>query len=234
MARDRQPRERQPPGAEDRREGGRHLQQVPAPAVRQGVLRPLAGEAHEPLPGAGAQGTVALFATCLADYNFPVVAANAVRVLEKNGCSGACGRTQTCCGMPNLDGGDVDAAQREGPAERGLARSWRCARAARWSSPQPTCAYVIKKEWPELLGTPEAQEVAAATFDVMELLDQLRQGEDARRASSRGVSARSRTTRPATSARRRSASPARASSASSPTPRWRSSSSARPSTARGG
>ncbi|HEY8089430.1 MAG TPA: heterodisulfide reductase-related iron-sulfur binding cluster, partial [Polyangiaceae bacterium] len=58
---------------------------------------------HEPLPGAGTRGTVALFATCLADYNFPRIAACAVRVLEKNGWA-VVRPEQTCCGMPNLDG----------------------------------------------------------------------------------------------------------------------------------
>jgi glycerol-3-phosphate dehydrogenase subunit C len=39
---------------------------------------------------------------------------------------------------------------------------------------QPTCGYMIRKEWPELLGTDEARRVAAATVDIMELLDQQR------------------------------------------------------------
>ncbi len=65
---------------------------------------------HEPIAGAGARGTVALFATCLADYNFPHIAASAVRVLEKNGWA-VVRPEQTCCGMPNVDGGDVDAAR---------------------------------------------------------------------------------------------------------------------------
>src|SRR5262249_48347637 len=64
---------------------------------------------HEPVAGAGARGVVALFATCLADYNFPGIAASAVRVLEKNGWS-VVRPEQTCCGMPNVDGGDLDAA----------------------------------------------------------------------------------------------------------------------------
>src|SRR5215472_13769856 len=64
---------------------------------------------HQPLPEAGKRGTVALFATCLADYNFPRIAASAVRVLEKNGWSVE--RPEpTCCGMTNLDGGDIAAA----------------------------------------------------------------------------------------------------------------------------
>jgi glycerol-3-phosphate dehydrogenase subunit C len=36
--------------------------------------------------------------------------------------------------------------------------------------PGPTCSYVLKKEYPELLGTPEAAAVAKSTFDLMEFL----------------------------------------------------------------
>jgi glycerol-3-phosphate dehydrogenase subunit C len=63
---------------------------------------------HEPLERAGAAGTVALFATCTGDYNYPGVPANAVRTLEHNGYA-VVRPEQTCCGMPNLDGGDIDA-----------------------------------------------------------------------------------------------------------------------------
>jgi glycerol-3-phosphate dehydrogenase subunit C len=127
---------------------------------------------HEPLPGAGQRGSVALFATCLADYNFPQIAASAVRVLEHNGWSVE-RPEQTCCGMPNLDGGDVAAAQAK--ARTNVASLLRALEAGRKIVVlQPTCGYTIKKEWPELLGTDEAKRVAAATVDVMELLEQQR------------------------------------------------------------
>ena len=62
--------------------------------------------------------------------------------------------------MPNLDGGDIDAARAK--ARYNVARSSRASsRAAPSSCPGPTCWYTIKKEWPELLGTPEAKKVAA-------------------------------------------------------------------------
>ena len=37
-----------------------------------------------------------------------------------------------------------------------------------------TLAYTIKKEWPELLGSPEAQKVADRTFEAMEFIERLR------------------------------------------------------------
>lgn len=127
---------------------------------------------HEPLPEAGSAGTVAIFATCIGDYNFPRVAAATVRVLEKNGYS-VVRPAQECCGMPNLDGGDIEAAKAK--ARFNVAQLLPLVEEGKLVVvPGPTCSYTIKKEWPELLGTPEAKKVAAATFDIMEWLERLR------------------------------------------------------------
>ena len=127
---------------------------------------------HEKLPGAGKNGTVALFATCTGDYNNPSVPANAVRVLERNGFE-VVRPEQQCCGIPNLDGGDIAAAQAKARfnvasllAQIELGRKIVVI--------QPTCAYTIKKEYPELLGTAEARKVAESTLDMMQMLEQLR------------------------------------------------------------
>jgi glycerol-3-phosphate dehydrogenase subunit C len=75
--------------------------------------------------------------------------------------------------MPNLDGGDIDAAREK--ARFNVAQLLPLVDAGmRVVAPGPTCSYTIKKEWPELLGTPDAAKVAAATFDVMEFLERLR------------------------------------------------------------
>lgn len=127
---------------------------------------------HEPLPEAGKAGTVAIFATCLGDYNFPRLAIATVRVLEKNGFSVVRTR-QECCGMPNLDGGDIDAAREKARfntaqllplVEQGFPVV----------VPGPTCSYTMKKEWPELLGTDGAKKLAANTFEAMEFMERLR------------------------------------------------------------
>jgi glycerol-3-phosphate dehydrogenase subunit C len=140
---------------------------------------------HEPLPEAGTRGTIALFATCLADYNFPRIGAAAVRVLERNGWS-VVRPEQTCCGMPNLDGGDIDAARAKARANvASLLREIDQGR--RIVSLQPTCGYMVRKEWPELLGSPDAARVAAATIDVMELLEQQRRDKTLAREFDRGL-----------------------------------------------
>jgi glycerol-3-phosphate dehydrogenase subunit C len=127
---------------------------------------------HEPLANAGAAGTVSLFATCTGDYNYPGVPANAVRVLEQNGYA-VVRPEQTCCGMPNLDGGDMDAFLAKASVNvASLAREIAAGRDIVVA--QPTCAYTLKREYPALLGSAAAREVAAHTFDVMEFLDRLR------------------------------------------------------------
>ncbi len=127
---------------------------------------------HEPLEQAGENGSVAIFATCQGDYNFPSAPANAVRVLERNGFS-VVRPAQVCCGIPNLDGGDLDGARHK--ARTNVASLLREIEQGRVVVvPGPSCSYTIRKEYPRLLGTPEAEEVARHTFDVMEFLEKLR------------------------------------------------------------
>jgi glycerol-3-phosphate dehydrogenase subunit C len=156
----------------------------PIPPFGETKLARWLGE-HEPLPEAGARGTVALFATCLADYNFPRVGASATRVLEKNGWS-VVRPEQTCCGMPNLDGGDIAAARAKAAANvASLVREVEHGR--KIVCLQPTCGYMVRKEWPELLGTEDAKRVASAAVDVMELLEQQRRDKTLSRDFKRGL-----------------------------------------------
>jgi glycerol-3-phosphate dehydrogenase subunit C len=140
---------------------------------------------HVPLPNAGSAGEVALFATCTGDYNFPGIPANAVRVLEQNGLR-VFRPAQTCCGMPNLDGGDVDAATAK--AKANVASLYEEAKAGRKIVVAgPTCSYTIKKEYPDLLDTEEARFVAAHTVDLMEFLDDLRKAKKLDRTFQSGL-----------------------------------------------
>ena len=124
---------------------------------------------HQPHAQAGAQGEVVLFSTCTSDYNMPTTGIAAIQVLEHNGYKVHFPQEQTCCGMPNMDGGDLDSAMAKAKqnvetllpyVERGMSIV----------VPGPTCSYVLKKEYPELLGTEAAARVAKSTFDLMEFL----------------------------------------------------------------
>jgi glycerol-3-phosphate dehydrogenase subunit C len=111
---------------------------------------------------------VAFFHTCFVNYNEPQVGRDAVAVLEKNGCAVA-SPDQVCCGMPYLDGGDIDAAVRN--AERNVAALLPLVeKGADVVVPQPTCSYVLKKEYPTLVPGKAAEAVAARTRDLFEYL----------------------------------------------------------------
>ncbi|MFO0760478.1 MAG: heterodisulfide reductase-related iron-sulfur binding cluster [Byssovorax sp.] len=132
---------------------------------------------HKPLEGAGEQGEVVLFATCYGEFNTPEVAKAAVLVLEHNGYKvrypgagdDADDPSLTCCGLPNIDGGDVAAASEK--INHNVARLLPHVRAGRKIvTPGPSCGMMMKKEWREYVPRPEVAEVGAATLDLMEFL----------------------------------------------------------------
>jgi Fe-S oxidoreductase len=111
---------------------------------------------------------VAFFFSCSVNYNEPQVGRDAVGVLERNGCAVSCPE-QVCCGMPYLDGGDVEAAARN--AEKNVRAFLPLVeQGARIVVPQPTCSYVLKKEYTLLRPGPDTDKVAAATQDLFEYL----------------------------------------------------------------
>jgi glycerol-3-phosphate dehydrogenase subunit C len=74
--------------------------------------------------------------------------------------------------MPYTDTGDLSAAREN--AERNVADLLPFVEAgARVVVPGPSCSLMLKHEYPKLLGTPAAAQVAAATQDLMEHLYQL-------------------------------------------------------------
>jgi Fe-S oxidoreductase len=111
---------------------------------------------------------VTLFYSCSINYNDPQTGRDVVSVLERNDCAVKC-PDQVCCGMPFLDGGDVGGATRN--ARRNIATLRSAAgRGEKIVVPQPTCSYVLKKEYPLLVPGDDARAVAAATVDVFEYL----------------------------------------------------------------
>ena len=112
--------------------------------------------------------TVALFATCSVDYNYPQVGVAAVQVLEHNGKSIERPNV-VCCGLPALDGGDLDTAIRR--VEQNVKTLLPLVRAGKPVVVlAPSCGLTMKQEWPHLVPTEECKEVAAATMDIGEYL----------------------------------------------------------------
>jgi glycerol-3-phosphate dehydrogenase subunit C len=123
---------------------------------------------HKPSEKAGTNGEVALFSTCLVDFNRPSTGRSAVRVLEHAGIR-VVRPTQVCCGMPNMDTGDLDSFREK--ASTNVASLVAEVRAGRSIVvPGPSCSMTLRNEYPEILGTEDARLVAENTYDLMEYL----------------------------------------------------------------
>jgi len=123
------------------------------------------------------QATVALFATCFVEYNEPAIGQDLVKVYEHNRVACDLPADVGCCGAPWLHAGDFDrfvgAAKHNLPL---LAQAIRQGRDV--VVPQPTCGYVLKRDYLDYLGGPDAELVAAHTYDACEYLMKLhRDGE---------------------------------------------------------
>jgi glycerol-3-phosphate dehydrogenase subunit C len=121
--------------------------------------------------GPHSNGRVALFSSCLVDYSYAEVGRAAVDVLEHNNVEVVLPKQQ-CCGMPSMSVGDLPSAVRKAAANVATLLPW-IERGYRIVTPMPSCSLMLKKEYPFLLGTPEAQRVADQTFDLCEYLMQL-------------------------------------------------------------
>jgi Fe-S oxidoreductase len=120
---------------------------------------------------AGDDSRAVLFATCYVNHYDPQIGKDTVEVFSKSGIALTCPR-QNCCGMPALEAGDVDLAKRlvrqnvqslVGHVEAGK----------KILAINPTCSYMLRKEYAELDGTEAAKQVAGATMDVSEYLFEL-------------------------------------------------------------
>ncbi len=111
---------------------------------------------------------VLLFYTCSVNFNEPEIGQACVRVLERNGVEVGCPK-QRCCGMPFLDGGDIDAAKKNATANVAALEPW-VAKGYAIVVPGPTCSYMLKREYPWLLNSQNAKVVSVKTFDICEYL----------------------------------------------------------------
>ena len=111
---------------------------------------------------------VVLFYTCSVQWNEPQVGRAAVEVLEHNGVT-VFAPEMKCCGMPALDGGDVPRATAWARHNVEILKPFVDA-GCEVVSPGPTCSYMMKKEWHDYLGTPEAEAIGKASYDLMEYL----------------------------------------------------------------
>ncbi len=113
-----------------------------------------------------------LFTTCFVEYYNPGVARDAVAVYARSGVALTCPK-QNCCGMPALESGDVELAKKLAEANvESLLPS--VEQGKKIVAINPTCSYMLRKEYGELVGSEAARRVGAATMDLNEFLFELK------------------------------------------------------------
>jgi glycerol-3-phosphate dehydrogenase subunit C len=121
------------------------------------------------------QATVAIFPTCLVEYQQPRIGHDLVKVYERNNvdCTLVDAR---CCGAPWLHAGEIDQFTKQATKNvKALVAAVRSGRDI--VVPQPTCSYILKKDYVDYVGGPDAELVAAHTFDASEYLMKIHKGE---------------------------------------------------------
>jgi Fe-S oxidoreductase len=126
----------------------------------------------QPAP-AGDPNKAVLFSTCFVNYNHPGLGKDLMEVFSRNGIALGLPK-QNCCGMPAMEAGDIELAKRL--ARQNVEALLPYVREGKKVlAVNPTCSYMMRKEYGELVGTEEARQVAAATMDPCEFLFQLKQ-----------------------------------------------------------
>ncbi len=113
--------------------------------------------------------SVSIFPTCFVEYMEPQIGKDVVGVFEHNAVECSVPEGTKCCGAPWLHSGDVKRFGES--ARRNVAALVKEVNAGRdVIVAQPTCAYVIKKDYPIYAPGADADLVAAHTFDAAEYL----------------------------------------------------------------
>lgn len=127
------------------------------------------------------QAKVAIFPTCVIEYQNAAIGHDLVKVYEHNGVSCSLPAGVGCCGAPWLHSGDVDQFRHQASKNVGaLAEAIRSGLDI--VVPQPTCSFVLKKDYPLYLkGTgyeADAKLVGLHTYDSSEYLWKLHKAPD--------------------------------------------------------
>ncbi len=126
------------------------------------------GRRPKPARTAAPVRKVALFSSCLVNYQATDVGRATVQVLEKNGVEVVLPE-QRCCGMPGFDIGDTETIQQALRANVASLHPW-VAQGYDIVVPTASCSLMLKREYPELSDDERTRRVAERTFDVCEYL----------------------------------------------------------------
>jgi glycerol-3-phosphate dehydrogenase subunit C len=118
-------------------------------------------------PGFGRKAV--LYATCFVNYNNPSIGEAAQAVLARNGVETEVVYPQ-CCGMPQLEGGDLAAVAAAAKSVSTTLSLW-IDRGYDIIALVPSCALMLKFEWPLIVPNDAAVEkLATSTYDISEYI----------------------------------------------------------------
>jgi len=134
-------------------------------------LRHLVGrDGSAAVPTASTTGKVVLYATCYGNRNRPEMDEDLVAVFEHNDIPVALAEKESCCGMPKLELGDLDAVEKAKEANIPVLAALVD---AGWDivTPIPSCTLMYKQELPLMFpDDPDVLKVRDAMFDPFEYL----------------------------------------------------------------
>ncbi len=120
-----------------------------------------------------------LFQTCYVQNNEPQIGRDVADVLERNQVKLGCVPGLACCGMPAWEQGDLETLRAHAQTNLDKLEPYAQAGAA-ILVPNPTCAMMLRREYPELVASADrerARRVADAVRDVGEFLWSIRKEE---------------------------------------------------------
>jgi glycerol-3-phosphate dehydrogenase subunit C len=110
---------------------------------------------------------VALYATCFVNYNNPAIGEAALGVLARNGIAAEVVYPE-CCGMPQLEQGDLPRVAAKAKSVAAALMPY-VEQGYDIVALVPSCALMLKFEWPLLLpDDPAIKRLSQATFDISE------------------------------------------------------------------
>jgi glycerol-3-phosphate dehydrogenase subunit C len=116
-------------------------------------------------PGFGRKAV--LYATCFVNYNDPAIGTAARRVLAHNGVETEVAYP-ACCGMPQLEHGDIAKVAERGKAVAAALGPW-IDKGYDVIGLTPSCTLMMKFEWPLILpGDAAVKKLSQASFDISE------------------------------------------------------------------
>jgi len=124
------------------------------------------------------QGKVALFPTCIVEYQQPAVGHDLIKVYERNGIEVSLADVG-CCGAPWLHSGDIRRFAEV--AERNIeVLAAEIRKGSDIVVPQPTCGVVVKQAYLDHVPGSDAELVAEHTFDAAEYLMNMHRSSESR------------------------------------------------------